>query len=203
MTEKEAWGVLNAAEEEDDAKDLLDDCLFEIKQFILSKPLISKLIESQIKKLQKLGQVVEVLNIDVENQYYQEEEISLKGFNDSILDTFNFYEACKSQLKIKFLSAESPRDLIELTTKLLQLQNAYSNCWPNVEADELEVVVISKEPDAMELISEIKKINEKGIIAFQQLIQISLDNYPSIKQELKRLSLLRKKETEWKTSLKN
>ena len=203
MTEKEAWGVLNAAEEEDDAKDLIDDCLFEIKQFILSKPLISKLIESQIKKLQKLVQVVEVLNIDVENRYYQEEEISLKDFNDSILDTFNFYESCKAQLKIRFLSAESPGDLIELTTKLLQLQNAYSNCWPNVEADELEVVVISKEPDAMELISEIKKINEKGIIAFQQLIQISLDNYPSIKQELKRLSLLRKKETEWKTSLKN
>jgi hypothetical protein len=55
----------------------------------------------------------------------------------------------------------------------------------------------------MELLAEIKKMSAEGIIAFQQLTQISLDNYPAIKQEMKRLSLLRKKENEWKISLKN
>ena len=55
----------------------------------------------------------------------------------------------------------------------------------------------------MQLLVEIKKMSTEGILAFQQLTQISLDQYPAMQQELKRLSLLRKKENEWKISLKN
>lgn len=203
MTEKEALIVLGAIDIDDDLRDLLEDALFEIKQFIISKPLISKLIDGQVKKLEKLSEAVRVLNLDSKNSLFLKEESIHQNTNESVLSVFNSFELIKAQLKQQLSTEESPREMIFIVTQLIKLQEDYSACWPFVEVTEGEGVVISKEPDAMELLAEIKKMSAEGIIAFQQLTQISLDNYPAIKQEMKRLSLLRKKENEWKISLKN
>lgn len=203
MTEKEALVFLNASESDDDLSDLLEDALFEIKQFILSKPLISKLIDGQIKKLEKLSEALQVLNIDIKYTSISKLESFLGRTNESILSVYNSFELIKAQLKQQLSSEESPREMILIVTQLVKLQQDYSSYWPTIDVTEDEGVIISKEPDAMELLAEIKKMNAEGIIAFQQLTQISLDNYPAIKQEMKRLSLLRKKENEWKISLKN
>jgi hypothetical protein len=203
MTEKEALIVLGAIDIDDDLRDLLEDALFEIKQFIISKPLISKLIDGQVKKLEKLSEAVRVLNLDSKNSPFLKEESIHQNTNESVLSVFNSFELIKAQLKQQLSTEESPREMIFIVTQLIKLQEDYSACWPFVEVTEGEGVVISKEPDAMELLAEIKKMSAEGIIAFQQLTQISLDNYPAIKQEMKRLSLLRKKENEWKISLKN
>jgi hypothetical protein len=203
MTEKEALIVLGASENEDDLSDFLEDALFEIKQFILSKPLISKLVDGQIKKLEKLSEAVQILNIDARNSSFLKEESFYQHSNESILSIFNSFESKKAQLKQMLVSVVSPSDMINIISQLIKLQEEYSSCWPLLEVKEEEGVIISKEPDAMELLEEIKKMSAEGTLAFQQLAQISLDNYPTIKQEMKRLSLLRKKETEWKISLKN
>jgi hypothetical protein len=203
MTEKEALIVLGALDSDDDLRDILEDALFEIKQFIISKPLISKLIDGQVKKLEKLSEAVRVLNLDSKDSSFLIEESIHQYTNESILSVYNSFELIKAQLKQLLSSEESPSEMILIVTQLVKLQHDYSSYWPFVDVTEDEGVIISKEPDAMELLAEIKKMSAEGIIAFQQLIQISLDNYPAIKQEMKRLSLLRKKENEWKISLKN
>jgi hypothetical protein len=203
MTEKEALVVIGALDRDDDLRDLLEDALFEIKQFIISKPLISKLIDGQIKKLEKLSEVVRVLNIDSKNTANSKEEWLHQFSNESILSVLNSFELKKAKLKQYLSFTDSPSEMIYVISQLIQLQADYSACWPLVEVAEDEGVVISKEPDAMQLLVEIKKMSTEGILAFQQLTQISLDQYPAMKQELKRLSLLRKKENEWKISLKN
>jgi hypothetical protein len=203
MTEKEALIVLGAIDIDDDLRDLLEDALFEIKQFIISKPLISKLIDGQIKKLEKLSEAARVLNIDSKFTSFIKEDTFQEPRNESILFVYNSFELKKSKLKQQLNSADSPSEMIYVISQLIKLQEDYSACWPFVEVTEGEGVVISKEPDVMELLVEIKKMSAEGIVAFQQLAQISLDKYPVIKQEVKRLSLLRKKENEWKISLKN
>jgi hypothetical protein len=202
MTEKEALIVIGALDRDEDLRELLEDLLFEIKQFIISKPLISKLVVGQLKKLEKLSEAVQVLNIDSKNTSFLKEEAITQNANESILAIYNSYELNKAKLKQQLSSASSPVDMIYTISQLIKLQGDYSACWPLVEVLEDEGVVISKEPDAMELLVEIKKMSKEGILAFQQLTQISLDKYPAIQQEVKRLSLLRKKENEWKTSLK-
>jgi hypothetical protein len=201
MTEKEALIVIGALDRDQDLRELLEDILFEIKQFIISKPLISKLIVGQIKKLEKLSKAVRVLNIDSKNTSFLKEEAITQNANESILAIYNSFELNKAKLKQQLSSTSSPVDMINIISQLIKLQGDYSACWPFVEVLEDEGVVISKEPDAMELLVEIKKMSTEGILAFQQLTQISLDKYPAIQQEVKRLSLLRKKENEWKTSL--
>ncbi|MCF8416223.1 MAG: hypothetical protein K9G40_08265 [Crocinitomicaceae bacterium] len=203
MTEKEALVVIGALDRDDDLRDLLEDALFEIKQFVISKPLISKLIDGQIKKLEKLSEVVRVLNIDSKNSSNSKEEWLHQFSNESILSVLNSFELKKAKLKQYLSFTDSPSEMIYVISQLIQLQADYSACWPLVEVAEDEGVVISKEPDAMQLLVEIKKMSTEGILAFQQLTQISLDQYPAMQQELKRLSLLRKKENEWKISLKN
>lgn len=203
MTEKEALVFLNASESDDDLSDLLEDALFEIKQFIFSKPLISKLIYGQIKKLKKLSEAVRVLNIDSKNSANTKEEWLHHFSNESILSVLNSFELKKAKLKQYLSFTDSPSEMIYVISQLIQLQADYSSCWPLIEVVEDEGVVISKEPDVMQLLVEIKKMSTEGILAFQQLTQISLDQYPAMQQELKRLSLLRKKENEWKISLKN
>ncbi|MCF8434151.1 MAG: hypothetical protein K9G37_06740 [Crocinitomicaceae bacterium] len=203
MTEKEALVVIGALDRDDDLRDLLEDALFEIKQFVISKPLISKLIDGQIKKLEKLSEVVRVLNIDSKNTANSKEEWLHQFSNESILSVLNSFELKKAKLKQYLSFTDSPSEMIYVISQLIQLQADYSACWPLVEVAEDEGVVISKEPDAMQLLVEIKKMSTEGILAFQQLTQISLDQYPAMQQELKRLSLLRKKENEWKISLKN
>ena len=203
MTEKEALVVIGVLHRDDDLRDLLEDALFEIKQFIISKPLISKLIDGQIKKLEKLSEVVRVLNIDSKNTANTKEEWLHQFSNESILSVLNSFELKKAKLKQYLSFTDSPSEMIYVISQLIQLQADYSACWPLVEVVEDEGVVISKEPDVMQLLVEIKKMSTEGILAFQQLTQISLDQYPAMQQELKRLSLLRKKENEWKISLKN
>lgn len=203
MTEKEALVVIGALDRDDDLRDLLEDVLFEIKQFIISKPLISKLIDGQIKKLEKLSEVVRVLNIDSKNSANTKEEWLHQFSNESILSVLNSFELKKAKLKQYLSFTDSPSEMIYVISQLIQLQADYSACWPLIEVAEDEGVVISKEPDVMQLLVEIKKMSTEGILAFQQLTQISLDQYPAMQQELKRLSLLRKKENEWKISLKN
>ena len=203
MTEKEALVVIGVLDRDDDLRDLLEDALFEIKQFIISKPLISKLIDGQIKKLEKLSEVVRVLNIDSKNTANTKEEWLHQFSNESILSVLNSFELKKAKLKQYLSFTYSPSEMIYVISQLIQLQADYSACWPLVEVVEDEGVVISKEPDVMQLLVEIKKMSTEGILAFQQLTQISLDQYPAMQQELKRLSLLRKKENEWKISLKN
>ena len=203
MTEKEALVFLNASESDDDLSDLLEDALFEIKQFIFSKPLISKLIYGQIKKLEKLSEAALVLKIEPKSTFFLKDESFHQPINETILSVYNSFEFIKAQLKQQLSSEESPKEVILIVTQLVKLQQDYSAYWPFIEVANDEGVIISKEPDAMELLAEIKKMSAEGIIAFQQLTQISLDNYPAIKQEMKRLSLLRKKENEWKISLKN
>jgi hypothetical protein len=203
MTEKEALVFLNASESDDDLSDLLEDALFEIKQFIFSKPLISKLIYGQIKKLERLSEVALVLKIEPKSTFFLKDESFHQPINETILSVYNSFEFIKAQLKQQLSTEESPKEIILIVTQLVKLQQDYSAYWPFIEVANDEGVIISKEPDAMELLAEIKKMSAEGIIAFQQLTQISLDNYPAIKQEMKRLSLLRKKENEWKISLKN
>ena len=203
MTEKEALVFLNASESDDDLSDLLEDTLFEIKQFIFSKPLISKLIYGQIKKLERLSEVALVLKIEPKSTFFLKDESFHQPINETILSVYNSFEFIKAQLKQQLSTEESPKEIILIVTQLVKLQQDYSAYWPFIEVANDEGVIISKEPDAMELLAEIKKMSAEGIIAFQQLTQISLDNYPAIKQEMKRLSLLRKKENEWKISLKN
>ena len=104
MTKKEALIVLGASENEDELSDFLEDALFEIKQFILSKPLVSKLIAGQIKKLEKLSEAVQILNIDTRNISFLKEESFYLQSKESILSIFNSFESKKAQLKQLLLS---------------------------------------------------------------------------------------------------
>ena len=63
----------------------------------------------------------------------------------------------------------------------------YAKKWPGIDSEGLDRPVISKEPDPMDLIQEIKSAKEKGIVNFSELLELDQDNI--LIKEAIRLSL--------------
>jgi hypothetical protein len=70
--------------------------------------------------------------------------------------------------------------------------------WPEIKAQDTPVV-IAKEKDPMELLTDLQKLKERGIETFFDLSNTTNFSGNSIGYESQRLYLLHKKEEEWKT----
>lgn len=198
MTRQEALNVLGIDDPEE-STDAFEELLFEIKQYFLTKPVVSKLFLAQLTKIDRLYEAAEVMDIEVNSEKVPNSEFKV-DFIGVILNDYLMYEKARAHFKQLLLKTVDRAEIKNVIHQLLEVQQVYLSLWPKILEDN---VVIGKEPDPMELLASIKEVNESGVYRFDQL-DLSLNAMPAILlNEWKRLSLLFKKELEWKMSSQN
>lgn len=176
-------------EEEDDIQDAYDEQLFEFKQFFLSKPIISKVFKSKLEKLAKFEEAFCLLT-DSRFKPLIAEKTSIV-FSDNVLEAFQRFEQLKSELKQQISLATSSSDLAQKVDSLLVVTYTYYQKWRTSELLPVEIDVIAKDPDAMELLTAIRTFNMQGGERFEDIS--SQKNQPILMKEMKRVSLLLEK----------
>ena len=192
MTKTEALHEfqLDDAFDEDDLIDLYEEKIFEFKQYFLSKTPIFKLFESKLSKLEKIGIAYNLLtNSNVE---FNETKLEFNGSQAEILANYLHFQEEKNRLKTKISNSENAIELVSWVKNLLELEKMNAQQW----FSEIEIdanILVSKEPNPMEILEGIKIYQQNGGFNFDQLKKLE-NNPPEILiQEMKRLSLLFKK----------
>jgi len=181
---------LDDAFDEADLIDLYEEKIFEFKQYFLTKTPIFKLFESKISKLEKVGNAYNILtNIKVE---FNETRLEFKSSQTEILANYLDFQEEKNRIKTKISNSKNAFELVSRVKNLLELEKINAQDW----CSEVKIdanILVSKEPNPMEILEGIKIYNQNGGQNFDQLKKLE-NNPPEILiQEMKRLSLLFKK----------
>lgn len=199
MTRTEALKWLGAQDPED-SLDLFEEKLFELKQYFLQKPMISKLYLAQIKKVKTLSEAAKALGFSSEENT-DGPDVGEFDFSDNIIESVTYFEELRSRFRLTVSSTMSPLKLAKEVSQILEIQQLFLKKWPEIEVE--DNTMISKEPDPMELLLALRTAHEMGVSYFSDLRQAGTELPEALLNEWKRLSLLRAKELEWKTSLKS
>ena len=192
MTKPEALKEfqLDDAFDEADLIDHYEEKIFEFKQYFLTKTPIFKLFESKISKLEKVGNAYNILtNIKVE---FSETRLEFKSSQTKILANYLHFQEEKNRIKTKISNSKNAFELVSWVKNLLELEKINAQDWySEVKID--ANILVSKEPNPMEILEGIKIYNQNDGQNFDQLKKLE-NNPPEILiQEMKRLSLLFKK----------
>jgi hypothetical protein len=198
MTNKEALAILGVANP-DEFEDAFEERLFELKQYFLTKPLISKLYRSQSEKIVHLCQAAYHFGLEIHQDSLVVSE-QWGGFTGEIVHDYLAFEKHRSSFKERLMKTSDGGRIAQLVDQLLKIQEEYLALWPEIKG---EGVILGKEPDPMELLSGIKELQKIGIYRFEQLNNQMLEIPSVLLNEWKRLSLLSKKDAEWKMSSGN
>lgn len=189
MTEAEAFALLKIDDPEA-AEGALEQQLFEVKQFFLSKPLLWKTAQPKIKQLNSLEEVASILEIRGEGSNALP-EIPRFSQTLSLLDNWKIYTVAKNTWKVQVLNSEHPGAVLQLVQKGFDLENAFVKLfspWNWID----EVPVFGVEPDPMVLQKELSLAYEKGWKSAVELYDHKNHCSKELLLALKRLSLLSK-----------
>ena len=173
--------------EQDDINDLYEERLFEFKQFFISKTIISKVFSAKIEKLKKFEKAYLSLTKSCNETCNSLNVVSNKFKSNEILTVFNDYQIVKNEFKTGILNAKNSDEIIQIIYNLLESNSSYLLKWPDtlVEDD----IIISKEPNPMDILSAIIDFNKKGGKEFSDIISLKNICPKIIQIESKRLSL--------------
>jgi hypothetical protein len=172
---------------DDNLEDLYEERLFEFKQFFLTKPVILKVFNAKIERLRKFETAYRFALKSDDNKELHETLKPSYFQTNNILTCFNNYQEIKNEFKKSILQINNSDKLILLIDHFLKSTLNYINKWENVEIE--DEILISKEPDPMELLTAIKVFNSKGGFEFHDIV-LKQNICPKILMiESKRLSL--------------
>ncbi|MEY3200240.1 MAG: hypothetical protein RJA13_2198, partial [Bacteroidota bacterium] len=195
MTENEACIFLGMQKGED-AFEAFEESLFQFKKFFTSQPIIRATFLAKLKKVEKVEEAALFFGIETpEIPFEFEFEWSQAK---EMLFVFQSFQAIKSQLFLAVQDSKSCAHLKLVIHTLLDLNLRYIQLWPEIKAQDT-TVVIAKEKDPMELLTDLQKLKERGIETFFDLSNTKDLAGNSIGYESQRLYLLHNKEEEWKT----
>jgi len=171
-------------ENDDEAFDLMEVELFEIKQFFLSKPLLWLTATAKLKRLKEINSCLEndtstgiVFSVPEKPQV-------------APLAWWKAYSQFKTKLKNGIAQAQSPCALIQLIEAGLCLEAQYLELVPIVNVIEAQPV-FGKEPDPMVLQHGFSLIAQLQLVSWEEIIK-NKDKFTfDFLVALKRLSLLR------------
>lgn len=193
MTLKEAK-LFFPVEDHEDIDELWEQRLFDQKQFFLTRPPISSVFNSRIKKLEKQYNAYLRLKKESDSVRTLSNDRDVHSFPESILETFNDYHQRRNRFKQDLLQAQDFSSVKAIITAWMNMEHAYYDQWKNSESlnDPVEAFK-SKEPDPMDLLDSIKKLTaQEKIETFEALHSNYFDLPELIRKEVKRLTLLAK-----------
>lgn len=189
MTENELK-IFFPFEDNDDLDELFEERLFEYKQFFIHKTVIPKVFDAKIEKLIKMDLAFNIIKNNIKEQEIIQATIKNPfEIEKNILNVFNDFQIEKNNIKKKLYQSQSAYDLIQHVRTLLLLTKFYLDKWIDVPIE--KEIVISKEPDPMELLKAIQEFNLKGGFNFADILEKSNICPDLLIIESKRLSLQR------------
>jgi len=195
MTEAEAR-IFLGYEPEDDLEDVIEDKLFEFKQFFLSKPIIWSTFNARLEKLSKVKAAIACLG---GSEKISSVNLPVFQSTELILDAFQGFQEVRNACFLAINRASTCDELETIIDSLLTSHISYTSLWPDI-AFVPSTVILSKEPDPMDLLSGIKSVNLSGIVTFADLAEKLTDQSTCVAEESKRLFMLHQKVKEWMKS---
>lgn len=177
---------------EDDIIDLYDDLLFEQKQFLSNRMPISKVFKSRISKLNKIEEAFSYFG--GHHEVLNEIILELTPISsDFIEEAYQTFQQNLNKIKLGIFKAQTIPQLLVVIELLFQNQREFAEKFETLDQPIDSQPILSKEPDAMEIIQAISHARTIGITKFNELSQLTNDNI--LVQEANRLSLWLKLET--------
>ncbi len=191
MTIEEARIFLGIRDINDDLREAFIVRLFESKQAFLTQTIVRSVYESKIRKIEHIRDAAICLGLEVRTSLSK----SNYSFQNptKILDLFNEFEQIKNTIRLRIHHAEFFQELIYAVSELLDVHSNYCTFWINTNIDPT-TILLSKEADPMQLISELKRLQTLGIETFEQFEHHIKNADDSIKMESMRLYLLSQRE---------
>ncbi len=190
MTVKEAL-LFFPHNQEDDLLDLYEERLFEYKQFFISKPPIEKVFLAKEKKMMQMHDAFILFQGDEINKI-EEIKKNTYAFSENILESFNYYQRIKNQIKNAITNSKSAIELSIYSMELIFIHYSYSEKWIILDDLNKQNILISIEPDPMNILKSILEFNSKGGFLFEDLNTKRNILPEMLINEAKRLSLCRK-----------
>ncbi len=202
MDRDEAYRILGGVEG-DSPEYLLEDRLFEVKNYFKSKVPLSRLFKKQYDLLQKYADAMKVVGIESIVQSEQSMSgITNKFENAPPLDVFNTYQSALNSHYSLILNSSEPDKMIFLGQSLVQISYDYSAFWIPFGKLDIEAI-ISSPVDPMLVYNELVTAQQNGVTDFNELLIYVEKKDTVLLREGKRLSLLNKIESEWRMSLES
>ena len=200
MTLAEAKIILGIDSQED-AFDAFEEQLFALKQFFVTKPILQTTFRAKLKKLKQLQNALAVFEIDFKQPA---KVIELNPINAiEFSSVFKEVQLLKNNLKLAINRSNNPFEIKEYVERLLELATNYYRCWKINATFDTSAVILSKEPDPMELLAAIQAANSAGINSFEELAENLNQQNAAIsvlQLEAARCSMIYEKEKEWTKS---
>lgn len=175
----------------EEIEELYEQEIFELKQFFLSRAPIAKLFKGRLNKLKKLQDAFELVD---SSQVKRDFKFDFPKENDNLLNSYKAFQESKNKIRLQISNELNGSNIFQLVEILVNLEKHNAKHWSvNDDFEEDESVIVSKEPNPIDILN--------GIYAYQQLegetfhqLKRNENNPPNVLiQEMKRLSLLFKK----------
>lgn len=202
MERVEAYRILGGVDG-DSPEYLIEDRLFEVKNYFKSKVPLSRLFKKQYDLLHKYAEAMKVLGVEPTVQSEQSMSgITNKFENAQPLNVFNTYQSTLNSYYSLILNSSEPDKMTFLGQSLVQISYDYSAFWIPFDKLDLEAI-ISAPADPMEVYNELVIAQQNGVRDFNELLIYVEKKETVLQREGKRLSLLNKMESEWRMSLES
>lgn len=185
MTREEALIYL-PVDEDNDAQDLYEEKLFELKQFFLSRFPMTKLINARLAKFEMIESAYRELGGEIPDVAPIKDKVYPKV--DSIQALFSWYHLEKNSVLLQLSAAKSMLEVKNILNEFVTLTRFYASHW-RVEVDSKDEMAIklSVEPNPMDIQSALSALSDLKIVDAEYIFSLPDDN--CLKSEAKRLSL--------------
>lgn len=166
-----------------DYESYFEEQFFNYQQYFISKPIIRKLFEAKLTKLEQLETAYNALGFESESKTHQ---LNSPVFQVNVKEAFLQWEKVKSDFKLSVSNTLCYMDVADLVSHFLKIYDDYRKRWP--KEIEFEGVKVSVEPNPMELFESIREFNDKGFTGFTDIKHLNQEH--PLRCESKRLTLL-------------
>ncbi len=176
----------------EDLQDLYEERLFLEKQFFTSRGVLSSVFKKRIEKIQKSEDAFRFITGSTSPRssftpYTIEWPQDIPG-------AYTVYQLNKSKLYGAIFQAHDFPTLCSVVEFLLKTFVEYCKYWQLEEFEDVNGIILSKEPDPVLLAQSIATFQEAGGRTVRDLQQLTYEGKEILLSEAKRLSLWRKKE---------
>lgn len=172
----------------EDALDVYEERLFEIKKELLQKPLLQAILRSRKEKLKRLSEVESVLfDLHVPEPL----EFSVGAFQAAPAENWQRYSVLKQQWKQQLMSFTRASEVLTWLDAGANLERNMSESIPAMNFSGVEPV-FGKEPDPMDMETGFRMIETAGFSSWNEVYAHRASFEPEFLIGLDRLSLIAK-----------
>lgn len=173
-------------DDENDAQDLYEEKLFELKQFFLNRFPMTKLVNARLSKFGKIEEAYRALGGGIQ-ETSNIMSVSYPAF-DSIHDLYSWYNREKNALRLQLLSAGFLDEVARVLDEYILTTRHYAVYWKVTvnEVDKSEIK-LGIEPNPMDIQSALNILSDQKKLDSEYIFSLPDEN--CLKSEAKRLSL--------------